>query len=140
MKDVFYGFVDTITPFMAERLGSVVGYGDGKGNFMMHDLPAALQLAPIFSYQKLTTTQGKSNSYICGGNFFDVIPYEGRYDAQPLGVFTNDGKRLNYVPQSNLVQLNAQVRDIKWIRTAANRNILVVATNNDRLRFYGHKR
>ena len=139
MKDVFYGFVDTITPFTAERLGSVVAYGDGKGTFTMHDLPAELQLAPIFSYQKLTSTQGKSNSYICGGNFFDVIPYEGRYDAQPLGIFGSDGQRLSYVHQSNLIKLDAQVRDIQWIRTASNKNILVVAGNNDRLRFYRNK-
>jgi hypothetical protein len=136
MKDVFYGFVDTITPFTAERLGSAVCYGDGKGNFSMQDLPAALQLAPILSYQKLTTSPGGLNGYICGGNFFDVIPYEGRYDAQPLTVFNREGK---YVPQSNLINLNAQVRDIKWLRTASNRNIVVVATNNDRLRFYGLK-
>ena len=137
MKDAFYGFVDTVKPFTAERLGSVVCYGDGKGNFDVQDLPSELQLAPIFSYQKFTTPSDQLNGYICGGNFFDVIPYEGRYDAQPLAIFTATGNNLRYVPQSNLIKLNAQVRDIKWLRTVSNRNILVVATNNDRLRFFG---
>ena len=68
-----------------------------------------------------------------------MIPYEGRYDAQPLGIFGSDGQRLSYVHQSNLIKLDAQVRDIQWIRTASNKNILVVAGNNDRLRFYRNK-
>jgi len=67
-----------------------------------------------------------------------VIPYEGRYDAQPLGIFTSEGKNnLKYLTQSNLAKLNAQVRDIKRLRSANHGNILVVATNNDRLLFYG---
>src|SRR5678810_406881 len=51
MKDVFYGWVDSIKPLTAERLGSVVCYGDGKGNFRIKDLPAELQLSPIFSFE-----------------------------------------------------------------------------------------
>jgi hypothetical protein len=137
MEDVFYGFVDTITPYTAERLGSVVCYGDGKGNFDMRDLPKDLQLAPIFSFQKLNNPNSQ-NQYLCGGNFFDVIPYEGRYDAQPLGIFTSEGKNnLKYLPQSGLAKLNVQVRDIKRLRSAYHGNIFVVATNNDRLFFYG---
>ena len=136
MEDVFYGFVDTIKPYTAEKLSSVICYGDGKGNFDIVDLPPDLQLAPIFSFQELNTP-GNQDQYLCGGNFFDVIPYEGRYDAQPLTVFNREAK---YVHQSNLINLNAQVRDIKWLRTASDRNIVVVATNNDRLRFYGFKK
>ena len=102
----------------------------------MKDLPKDLQLAPIFSFQKLNNA-GKPNQYLCGGNFFDVIPYEGRYDAQPLGIFTGDGKNnLRYAPQSNLLKLNAQVRDIKRLRSAKHGDVLVVAPNDDSLLFY----
>ena len=38
MKDVFYGWIDTVKPFLAERLGSAICYGDGKGGFSITDL------------------------------------------------------------------------------------------------------
>lgn len=92
MKDVFYGWIDTIKPLMCERLGSAVCYGDGKGNFTIKDLPNELQLSPIFSFLKIKTTAANENMYVSGGNFFDVIPYEGRYDAQPLALFSSNKK------------------------------------------------
>ncbi len=136
MKDAFYGFAETVTPLSAERLGSAVAYGDGKGGFTLQDLPAELQLSPIFSFQKLPGTTGKAH-YISGGNFFDVIPYEGRYDAQPLAFFAaGDGNSIQYIHQPNLLQVREQVRDIKWLRTAGNKPVLAVARNNERLLFF----
>ena len=136
MADVFYGFVDTIKPYSAERLASVVAFGDGKGHFEIAELPKDLQLAPIFSFQKLND-RGNQRQYICGGNFFDVIPYEGRYDAQPLAILASDGKNnLQYVQQSNLLQLNIQVRDIKRLRNTTHGDVLLVAPNNDTVLFY----
>ena len=140
MADVFYGFVDTIKPHKAERLGSAVCYGDGKGHFAIEDLPEDLQLAPIFSFQKIKGPSTDGSVYICGGNFFDVIPYEGRYDAQPLAVFSRKGnKGLQYIRQANLSKPHKQVRDLKWIHTAGKGDVLVVASNNDSLLFYGYK-
>lgn len=139
MKDVFYGWVDTIKPIIAERLGSTVAYGDGKGNFTISDLPAALQLSPIFSFLKIGS-RPNANMYVSGGNFFDVIPYEGRYDAQPLALFTVDKqKNVSYLPQPNLSAIKEQVRDLKWLHTAKFGDVLVVAANNSKLMFYGFK-
>lgn len=137
MKDVFYGWIDTIKPLLCERLGSVVSYGDGKGNFTVKNLPGELQLAPIFTFQKVSKSSANENVYICAGNFFDVIPYEGRYDAQPLALFnTTKNNTVNYLHQSNLAQLKEQVRDLKWLKTAKQGNVLVVAGNNSNLLFY----
>ena len=140
MKDVFYGWIDTIKPLTCERLGSAVCYGDGKGNFTIKDLPAQLQLSPIFSFQKVSKPSASENMYLSGGNFFDVIPYEGRYDAQPLALFnTTKNNTVNYLPQSNLTALKEQVRDLKWLRTAKQGEVLVVAANNSSLLFYKTK-
>ena len=51
---------------------------------------------------------------MAGGNFFDVIPYEGRYDAQPLALFSAKGNRLQYIHQPELSAFKGQVRDVKW--------------------------
>jgi len=133
MKDVFYGWVDTVKPIVAERLGSVVCYGDGKGGFEMQDLPLELQLAPIFSFQKIQLPGSGKNIYLSAGNFFDVIPYEGRYDAQPLASFNFTNNKLHYVPQSSLAGAKGQFRDLKLIRTANNKNLLLAARNNESL-------
>jgi hypothetical protein len=138
MKDVFYGWIDTIKPIVAERMGSAVGYGDGKNGFTINDLPADLQLAPIFSFQKLRFPK-TGNMYVTGGNFYDVIPYEGRYDAQPLALFSAAANRkVTYWPQQNLEQVKEQIRDVKWLHTAKHGDVLVVAGNNSPLLFYGY--
>ncbi len=36
--------------------------------------------------------------FISGGNFFDVIPYEGQYDAQPLALFSASKDSILVVP------------------------------------------
>ena len=123
MKEVFYGWVDTVRPFLAERLGSAVCYGDGKGGLRIEDLPPALQRSPIFSFQSVG-----HGTYLAGGNFFDVIPYEGRYDAQALALFTSD----HYIPQPLLSAVRGQVRDVKWLRRGSD-SVLVVARNNEGL-------
>jgi hypothetical protein len=133
MKDVFYGWIDTIKPFMAERLGSAVCYGDGKGNFTINDLPASLQLSPIFSFLRISGRSAEENTYLCGGNFFDVIPYEGRYDAQAISLFDIDGNVVHSIPEPGLSAIKGQVRDVKQLNTRNNNTIIVVARNNESL-------
>jgi enediyne biosynthesis protein E4 len=136
MKDVFYGWIDTIQPLKCERLGSAICYGDGKGNFSLNNLPAKLQQAPIFSFQKIDSGQSSGNLYLAGGNFFDVIPYEGRYDAQPLALLrSHRNNSMDYLLQTSLATVNGQVRDLKWIHTAKDREVVAVARNNDSLLF-----
>jgi enediyne biosynthesis protein E4 len=137
MKDVFYGWVDTLQPLIAERLGSAICYGNGRGIFSIEDLPETLQEAPIFSFQKIEASQN-INQYLAGGNFFDVTPYEGRYDAQPLELFQVDKKNvISEIPQQNLSALKMQIRDLKWLHNAKYGDILVAAPNNNRLMFFG---
>ncbi|MFT3703298.1 MAG: VCBS repeat-containing protein [Agriterribacter sp.] len=139
MQQVFYGWVDSIKPLIAERLGSAICYGDGKGNFNIDDLPIQLQLAPVFSFQKLSMPASGKNTFIAGGNFFDVIPYEGRYDAQPLALFSVDkNKTVDYIPQVDLSATKGQVRDLKWIRTNSHGPVLIAARNNQPLIFFDY--
>lgn len=141
MKDVFYGWIDTLKPYQAERLGSAICYGDGKGNFQISDLPQELQLAPLFSFQKIERPVTGKKKYITGGNFFDVIPYEGRYDAQALGFFTIDKNRMvNFSPQINLSNIKGQVRDLKWIRTFKYGDVLMAARNDETIVLLANKK
>ncbi|MEP7252437.1 MAG: VCBS repeat-containing protein [Ginsengibacter sp.] len=140
MKDVFYGWVDTIKPYPAERLASAIFYGDGMGKFTIKDLPPELQLTPMFSFQKVNTAK-EGNMFLAGGNFFDVSPYEGRYDAQALGLFSVDRNRnVHFIPQINLSSVTGQVRDLKWIKNIKYGNTLIVARNNDSISLLNPKK
>ncbi|HUQ97689.1 MAG TPA: hypothetical protein VM010_08485, partial [Chitinophagaceae bacterium] len=134
MKDAFYGFAEQVMPLEADRLSSAVCYGNGKGGFALTDLPAPLQLSPIFAFQKILSATGE-NQYISGGNFFNVIPYEGRYDAQAAALFSiAKNKVVTCRPQQGLAALQGEVRDLKWVKRASD-SVLVAARNNEALLF-----
>ena len=85
------------------------------------------------------TNGSKPGSFIAGGNFYGTIPYEGRYDAllpteflfnKPSGAFTGFTIR-NY---------DGEIRDIKWINTAGNKKLLLLAGNNKELVFLKNRK
>jgi enediyne biosynthesis protein E4 len=133
MKDVFYGWVDTVKPFTAEHLGSAVCYGDGKGNFTLTDLPAELQLAPIFTFAPLANNN--ATGYLAAGNFYGVIPYEGRYDALQPTFFSFNKKSNTLQYDSQLAAFTGEARDAKWINYAGGGKVLMIARNNQPLIF-----
>lgn len=136
MDEVFYGWIDTIKPVAADILASSIFFGDGENNFARQDLPDNMQLTPVFSFQKLPGIRPGISFYIGGGNFFDVTPYEGRYDAQALGIFSIDADRMMHqYPQWNLSAVTGQVRDLKWINFQLTSPAILCGINNDSLIF-----
>src|SRR5690606_41969752 len=91
------------------------------------------QLVHIFSSQKVGNKNAGETTWLAGGNFFDVIHYEGRYDAQALSLFCIGKNTCKPVPQPDLAGMNGQVRDIKWLKTKDNLKVLLVARNNESL-------
>jgi hypothetical protein len=134
-KTVQYLFGDLLkdcTELQVETLSSSCFINDGKGNFIRSDLPTALQLSPIFSF---TSWPGRNkNSYIASGNFYGVLPYEGRYDAMNPTIFDYDKNSGHFNMLSELPELDGEFRDAKWIDYNGAK-ILVIARNNDQLIF-----
>lgn len=136
-KTVQYMFFDLFknyTELKAEVLSSCCFINDGKGNFIKQILPDELQLAPIFSFAALS--QNGNNAYIAGGNFYGVIPYEGRYDALLPTVFSFNKATHNFQTTANIPLPDGEVRDIKWIKNKGENPTLVVARNNMALTFF----
>jgi hypothetical protein len=129
---MFYDLFKDYTELKAEELSSCCFINDGKGKFKMQALPGNLQEAPLMAFANAT---GKNN-FICGGNFYGCIPYEGRYDAlYPSSInFDNSGM----VVGSKLIfpAMDGEVRDIKWIKTTNGKKMMVVARNNRELSFF----
>lgn len=133
-KTVQYMFYDLFKDYKelkAETLSSSCFINDGKGNYKSMVLPDALQLAPVMSF----APAGKNNLNIAGGNFYGVIPYEGRYDALFPTFFSYDKPKTNFTEQSIMPAVNGEVRDIKWLNAAGGRKIMVIARNNNGLVF-----
>lgn len=112
-----------------ETLSSSVFIGDGKGGFARQDLPAAVQLAPVF-----TITNIGNNSWLAGGNFYGVLPYEGRYDALQPTWFGWKDKSLE--TQGLLPAVDGEMRDARWVKGNKQGNLLVIARNNQPLLFF----
>jgi len=129
VQEVFDVGSGNLLTLEANNLASAVFINDGKGNFSRKNLPMDLQLTPIFSFQ-----QGMYNhSWFAGGNFYGVLPYEGEYDAAAWIHFEMNHSE---VTRSRVLDIKGQVRDMKWIHTATNGNVLMVARNNDSILFY----
>jgi len=117
----------------AETLGSSCFMNDGKGNFSRMDLPDDLQLAPIFTFVPYPI--GDRKAWLSAGNFYGVLPYEGRYDAMLPSIFGYKGGAAGFSFLSGLPFVSGEVRDAKWISCAQGKRILVLARNNDALIF-----
>ncbi len=85
--------------------------------------PQQAQVAPLFGF---TQTPG---GIFSGGNFYGVMPYEGRYDADYGNILLPE-KNGNFKTSSLAkwnIGLKGEVRDIKKIHTAKG-DIYAVAT------------
>ncbi|HEV9038577.1 MAG TPA: VCBS repeat-containing protein [Puia sp.] len=137
-KDVQYMFYDLFRNYIelkAETLSTSCFINDGKGNYVRTDLPDELQKAPVFSFAQLP-----DSSYLAGGNFYGVRPYEGKYDALCPTVFSFDKHSGRASARDILPDVNGEVRDLKWLHTAKYGDILVAARNNDSLLFFKYKK
>jgi hypothetical protein len=119
---------------IATSFTSGVFYNRGKGNFDFKAFPAAAQTAPLFGF---TTLSSPVKGILAGGNFWGVMPYEGRYDADYGDLILLD-KEKNFKglsPVSSGFLLRGEVRDIKTIKTGKGL-IYAVAFNNSKIRFF----
>lgn len=135
-KTVQYMFYDLFKDYQelkAEVLSSSCFINDGKGNFTRTDLPAPLQYAPVFTFAPFS--YGNSTHYLAAGNFYGVIPYEGRYDALQPGMFSFSKTDKQFQYEAQLAAITGQARDAKWINHAGGGKLLVLARNNQSLLF-----
>ena len=83
-----------------------------KGYLVLQALPHFLQTAPVFSFAQYSSAS-KQPSYIAAGNFYEVSPFEGRYDALLPTVFSfqkTDAVLQNYLLQKGPVRSVAAIK------------------------------
>jgi len=131
---MFYDLFKDYTELKAETLSSSCFLNDGKGSFSRMDLPEELQLAPILCFSDAGNSV--KGSFIAAGNFYGVIPYEGRYDAQLPTLFYHDPGTKKFSTQTSIPSFDGEARDIKWLNASGGKKIMVIARNNNTLQFF----
>lgn len=130
VEEVLGDGVDRAVVLTAECLSSVMLTNNGAWGFAVTRLPKEAQWSPVFTFVTGDWNRDGVTDVIAAGNFYGVLPYEGRYDASYGTVLLGErGKGFHALPmdQSGLM-LEGEVRDGKVLRTA--RGPLLVFSRN----------
>ena len=129
IETIFDSRLSRLTKLSAKTLSSVLIKND-KGKLSVSRLPSAVQWSPVFSFITGDFNRDGRTDILAAGNFYGVLPYEGRYDASYGSVLLSMGHAFQSVSslQSGLF-LQGEIRDIKKLRTS--KGILYVFARND---------
>ncbi|MEP7111475.1 MAG: VCBS repeat-containing protein, partial [Ferruginibacter sp.] len=133
VEEIFGEKLEHTKKFTASMLSSVLLMNNGKGNYKLSKLPREVQWSPVFTFLTGDFNADHKTDIITAGNFYGVLPYEGRYDAGYGTILLGtESSRFNVQSpfQSGLLA-TGEVRDIKKIKLANDRQCLIIARNND---------
>ena len=97
-----------------------------------------MQWSPVFAFLTADFNHDGTTDILTAGNFYGVLPYEGRYDADYGTVMLNENNNgfITPGPLQTGVMVDGEVRDIKIIRTIHGKKMMAVARNNDSIRIF----
>ncbi len=116
----------------AVTFASALAVNDGLGRYELQPLPRMAQVAPLFAF--LPWDEGGA-AILAAGNFYDVAPNLGRYDAGfgHLLIRNDTGAWQTVAPTRSGFVVNGQGRRLAAIETGSGEKLVIVARNNDRL-------
>jgi enediyne biosynthesis protein E4 len=140
VQQIFGDKLKGATIFNAYTFKSVILFNNGHGKFRMAALPIAAQVAPAEAFLTGDFNHDGKKDIIVGGNFYGVLPYEGRYDANDGVVLFGNGKGHFHAewPWQTGWYVTGEVRDIKKIKVHGE-SLIMVARNNDSLLFFRNR-
>ena len=115
---------------------------DGKGNFEMKALPIEVQYSRIAAIETGDFDKDGILDVLLAGNFYDVLPEWGRFDAN-YGLFLKGKGKGNFeVKKSSDTGFKTigQVRKMYKLRGSANQEVVVLAKNNDKAQVFSFKK
>jgi hypothetical protein len=121
------------TVMEARYLASAIAINEGNGTFSLRALPAEAQFAPVYATLVDDFDGDGHVDILLGGNFHGVTPLRGRYDASFGLLLRGDstGRFTSVDLEESGLEIDGQVRDMKWLRQANGGRAIVVARNND---------
>jgi hypothetical protein len=105
-----------------------------KGKLHFSLLPLEVQFSPIHGIETVDYDNDGLLDLLLTGNFFDVLPELGRYDANYGLVLRNQGKNsfVAVPPSKSGFAVKGQVRNLLKVKTKAKKPIFVLAKNSDK--------
>jgi len=91
MEDIFGAGLDKALELDAECLSSMLLTNTGRGGFVLSLLPKEAQWSPVFALVPGDWNGDGQEDVIAAGNFYGVLPYEGRYDASYGNLLIGEG-------------------------------------------------
>ena len=112
----------------------------GKGRFSLRALPLEAQFSPVFGIQTLDYNHDGLPDILLTGNFFDVLPEIGQYDASYGLLLQGNGKGAFQVvrPQASGFFVRGQVRKSRLLTDARGNNLILLAKNRGSLQVYSN--
>jgi hypothetical protein len=133
VDEIFKEHLDEAAVFEAHDFSSTILLNNRNKQFTYIPLPAPLQWSPLFAFLPGDFNHDGYQDFIAGGNFYGVIPFEGRYDAlQPMICYGNGKGEFVTLPLFSTTIVTGEVRRLLAIRLANDQNGLIVFRNNDR--------
>lgn len=115
---------------------------DGKGNFEMKALPIEAQFSRISAIETGDFDKDGILDILLAGNFYDVLPEWGRFDAN-YGLFLKGKGKGNFEVKKSSdsgFKTVGQVRKMYKLRGRANQEVVVLAKNNDKAQVFSFKK
>jgi hypothetical protein len=111
---------------------------EGSMKFRLEALPLEVQFSPIYGIEAFDYNQDGHLDILLAGNFFDVLPEIGRYDANYGLVLKGKGKgRFEVVkPRQSGFFTKGQVRKMQLLQGATGKPYMLLAKNNEKLQVF----
>ncbi len=139
--------MDGVQKKVAYEANTSLLINDGKGGFTLQSLPLAAQFAPIFGIVATDYDKDGKVDILLTGNFFDVLPEMGRYDANDGLVLRGMGKDKTGQLQFETLKsaqsgflVKGQVRKMQKARGATGKEYIILAKNKDKVQVVGLNR
>ncbi|GAA4425438.1 VCBS repeat-containing protein [Pontibacter saemangeumensis] len=112
---------------------------NGSMRFTLEALPVEAQFSPVHGIETLDYNQDGHLDILLAGNFFDVLPEIGRYDANYGLLLEGKGRGKFEVkpPKETGFFTKGQVRKMQQVTGANGQTYLLLAKNNDKLQVFG---
>ena len=133
------GKLKSSTILTANWFYNTIFINDGKMNFKPVAMPMQAQLTPYKTAAIADVNNDKLPDILLGGNYYDNNIQMGRYDADYGTILLNKGNNNFDAEELNGVTIKGQVRSIKSIKLAGNKQAYVFARNNDSTLVVGFK-
>lgn len=133
VSEIFGKQLKNMKELNAKTLSTSVLWNSGK-KYTAEKLPPQVQWFPVFTWSVADFDGDGKKDVLAAGNFYGVIPYEGRYDAGYGQVLLNKNKKwFAPSPLQSGMKLDGEIRSVQLLRTKNKRWVYIAARNNDAL-------